>query len=458
MASTFPEIDGKDVGVYVGLIASSFAAAQFATNFFWGWFSDRVGRKPVIMIGTLLTAACLIAFGFCRTLAQAIIMQVLMGLVNGNQGVVSTCLGEITDRSNQSRAFVYLPALYGIGAITGPLLGGLATATLFPNYPYLSPNLLSAGILLVDFLVLAIFLEESLEGARDLPPLNERIVSLFAWAWQLMSASRPSYLRRGKKRLSWANVTRDVDAEPPLISEETASSRSSQDESPSLGFPAPSTAILGRETSLLLFSYLVFQLSNVAYNSLYPIFGQTAPPMGRNLSIEEIGLSLSFAGLVAIIFQVGLFNLLHERMGNRVTYRASIGGFVLAFFLMPWVGYKNGDGVFGSSIGKVWLWIELGFILLVKTVAAVGGLTSVLLLVSPILEPGFEHSFPNYSTRLRIPRLITLCSVRSMDLRRHYLRQVEPLVHSFRAVSSPLLRAFGLKERLWFSACLAASR
>jgi len=129
MALSFPEVSKGQVGLYVGLIASCFALAQFTTNFFWGWLSDRIGRKPVVVLGTVLTAACFIAFGFCRTLWQAILVQILMGLVNGNQGIISTCLGEITDRSNQSRAFTYLPVVYGIGAITGPAVGGLLRKT-----------------------------------------------------------------------------------------------------------------------------------------------------------------------------------------------------------------------------------------------------------------------------------------------------------------------------------------
>ncbi|KAG9719876.1 MFS general substrate transporter, partial [Aureobasidium melanogenum] len=159
MASTFPEVKDGQVGLYVGLIASSFALAQFATNFFWGWLSDRIGRKPVVLMGTLLTACCFVIFGFSRTLWQAIFAQTLMGLVNGNQGVISTCLGEITDRSNQSRAFTYLPVVYGIGGITGPLVGGLLVFETIPwsgkpnPYPYLAPNALSAGVLLIDFVL-----------------------------------------------------------------------------------------------------------------------------------------------------------------------------------------------------------------------------------------------------------------------------------------------------------------
>lgn len=391
MATGFPEVGPGQVGLYVGLIASSFALAQFATNFFWGWLSDRIGRKPVILMGTLFTAACFVAFGFCRTLWQAIVVQALMGFVNGNQGVVSTMLGEITDRSNQSKAFTYLPVIYGLGGITGPLVGGLLVSDQRARnpYQYLPPNLVSAAVLVVDLVIAMIFLEESLEEAKELPPLSKRVGGLFSWVWQFASSSRPSYLKvRGHNHRhhdSTPHRTGDgaVDGDDD---DESDSDTASQASMPIM-FPHHATGltskqVLNRDTILLLSSYLIFQLSNISYNSLYPIFAQADPPTGRNLSPEEIGLSLAFAGIVTIVFQIGFFAKLRERMGNKTTYRVGLGGFVLAFLMMPWVGYKksdNGDG--GISSGKASLWAELGFILLVKTVAAVGGLTSALLLV-----------------------------------------------------------------------------
>lgn len=403
MASTFPEVKEGQVGVYVGTIASSFALAQFTTNFFWGWLSDRIGRKPVVLIGTLLTAACFVAFGFCRTLWQAILVQVLMGLVNGNQGVVSTCLGEITDRSNQSRAFIYLPVIYGLGGITGPVLGGLlvsenARPSLTDPYPYKWPNLVSAAVLIVDLAVTMIFLEESLDEARDLPPLGKRVGNLFSWAWQFASSSRPSYLRIpdiGNKSSS----RRGGDATMDEYDEDDSDSDSASQ--PSLPTMLPHhTAelthgqIFNKDTVLLMSTYLIFQLSNISYNSLYPIFGQAAPPRGRSLSPEEIGFSLAFAGAVTIVFQLGFFGRLREKMGNKVTYRVCLAGIALAFLLTPWVGYKNmknGDG--GVSSGKTWLFIEIGFVLLVKSLAAVGCLTSFLLLVFYIFHT--NGTFPS---------------------------------------------------------------
>ena len=346
----------------------------------------------MILMGTVFTAICFVAFGFCRTLWQAIIVQVLMGMLNGNQGVVPTCLGEITDRSNQSKAFTYLPVLYGLGGITGPIVGGLLVSkTKKTSYPYLPPNLVSAAILVIDLIFTMIFLEESLEEAKNLPPLGKRMGNLYSWVWQFISSSRPSYLRLGREGHSHHHHavshptrggTADDDDDESLDSE-----TDSQASMPTM-FPDHATEltrkqVFNRDTILLLSTYMIFQLSSISYNSLYPIFAQAAPPTGRNLSPEEIGISLAFAGGVTIIFQVGIFGKLREKMGNKSSYRAGLAGFVVAFMLMPWVGYKdarNGDG--GLSSGKVWLWVELGLVLLVKTVATVGGLTSFLLMVS----------------------------------------------------------------------------
>jgi MFS family permease len=387
MAGTFPEVKPGQEGLYVGLIASSFALAQFATNFGWGWLSDRIGRKPVVLIGTALTAACFVAFGFCRTLWQAISVQVLMGLVNGNQGVISTCLGEITDRSNQSRAFTYLPVIYGIGGITGPALGGLMVFYKNPfdkskanPYPYLFPNLFSAAVLVVDLVLTMIFLEESLEEAKDLPPLTERVENLFAWLWQFTGSShRPTYLRKFIGRAKSDGDNRS----------ETASQTSVSNFLPNVtGESLSAKAVLNKDTILLLGTFFIFQLSNIAYNSLYPVFAEARPPTGRNLSTEEVGLSLAFAGLVTIVFQVGIFGTVREKLGNKISYRVSMAGFVVAFLLMPWVGYRDGTG-FGQ--GRVWIWVELGIALVIKTVAAVGGLTSALLLVRLTFSYDYSH-------------------------------------------------------------------
>jgi len=397
MVAGFPGTDSSRIGLYVGAIGSAFASAQFTTGYFWGWLSDRIGRKPVILLGTLLTSLCFVAFGFCGKFWEAVVVQGLIGLVNGNQGVVSTCLGEITDRRNQSRAFVWLPVIYGIGAITGPAMGGLLVMEKNPwgkgknPYPYLLPNMLAAAILMIDFVLTSIFLEESLDEARELPPLKERFNTLFAWMWQFISgATRPTYVRRRNFRRHRRGSMGSTGRRHGSMDSYTDAGDDSERES-LLSLPEvftqntaalTSKAILNRNSLLLLGTYLVFQLSSIGFNTLYPIFAFAPPPIGRGISARSIGISLSAAGMATIFFQVFVFGKLKERVGNKATYGAGLGVFAVAMAAMPFVCYRDSAPLFGIGTGEVWMWIELGSILLLKTIASVGGLTSALLLIT----------------------------------------------------------------------------
>jgi hypothetical protein len=144
--------------------------------------------------------------------------------------------------------------------------------------------------------------------------------------------------------------------------------------------------LVNRNTVSLLGTYLVFQLANISFNSLYPIFASAPPPTGRELGPGTIGLSLSFAGVVTILFQLFLFQKLKARVGNLGTYRYSLLGMAISMALMPWIGHLDGKPLFGSGTGRFWLYAELGMVLVLKNICAVGGLSSVMLLVRPSHE------------------------------------------------------------------------
>ena len=278
--------------------------------------------------------------------------------------------------------------VYGIGGITGPLIGGILVrpvtgepsgpiTELFAKNPYLLPNVVSAGVLLLDFLFITLLLDESLKEARKLPPLGERVKNLFVWLWEFTSSSRPSYIRVSQ---NYRDEEEDEGEEhsPPYLTDNSGSS-SPPALFPELAAPAPYISILTPPIVVFLITYAIFNLSNVSYNSLYPIFVSSPPPIGRGLSPKEIGFSLSFVGVVSIIFQLLLFGPLLARLGNLWGYRLALGGFVAAFWATPFVGYI--DSADGQS-AKILPWIELYSVLLLKTVAAVVGLTCAMLLIT----------------------------------------------------------------------------
>ena len=65
MVASMPGIPVGESGLYVGLVASAFALAQLSTNFLWGYASDVIGRKPVLLMGTFSLMCCFCVFAAC---------------------------------------------------------------------------------------------------------------------------------------------------------------------------------------------------------------------------------------------------------------------------------------------------------------------------------------------------------------------------------------------------------
>lgn len=384
MVGSFAEIDEQKVGLYVGLLASAFAMAQLTTNLFWGYLSDVVGRKPVMLLGTTLLCACFAVFGFCTRYWHAIVVHVAMGLLNGNAAVVPTCLGELTDRSNQSRAFTWLPVVYSLGSITGPALGGLLVGKLDgAAYPFLAPNVLGASLLALSVVVLAIWYEETLEDRAD---PAEWPASL-RWLLCCLKRTKGKVLRQGGRRASGGEHAGDEQQGLLTSAPGEGERRDSADDGKGPSDPATWKQLWNRTTILVLVTYLIFQVSNISFSSLYPLFASGPPPTGRDLRAGVIGVSLSVAGIFTILFQLFLYPMLKAKLGNLGTYRISLVGFVVSMALMPFVGYRDSPPPFGVGNSTLWLYFEMGAVLVIKNICAVGGLSSVMLLVSVTPRP-----------------------------------------------------------------------
>lgn len=75
--------DNRQIAVYVGMVTSSFAFAEFSSGVAWGRISDKVGRKPVLLAGLAGTALSMLVFGFASSLPVALLGRALGGLLNG---------------------------------------------------------------------------------------------------------------------------------------------------------------------------------------------------------------------------------------------------------------------------------------------------------------------------------------------------------------------------------------
>lgn len=75
--------DPNKISVYAGMVTSAFTLAEFSTGVMWGRFSDKVGRKPILLMGLTGTAISALIFGFAPSLSVALFARALGGLLNG---------------------------------------------------------------------------------------------------------------------------------------------------------------------------------------------------------------------------------------------------------------------------------------------------------------------------------------------------------------------------------------
>lgn len=80
--------DPARVGYYAGLIQSLFFATEALTVLHWSRLSDRVGRKPVLLVGLSGCCVSMVLFGLSRTFWTIVLSRCLCGLLNGNIGVI----------------------------------------------------------------------------------------------------------------------------------------------------------------------------------------------------------------------------------------------------------------------------------------------------------------------------------------------------------------------------------
>lgn len=82
-------------GHKAGYLAGVYFVGNFAGSLMWGWISDRIGRRPVLLFGVTSTIACELFFGFSQNFTWAIMARLLWGMLNGNIGVVKTYVSEV---------------------------------------------------------------------------------------------------------------------------------------------------------------------------------------------------------------------------------------------------------------------------------------------------------------------------------------------------------------------------
>ncbi len=151
----------------IGLLMSVYSFCQFLFSPFWGSLSDRIGRRPVILLSLVGGGFSYLMFAFAQSLWVLFAARALAGVFGGNISTAHAYIADVTTSEDRSKGMGLLGAAFGLGFIFGPLLGGLlsvAGAELGSAPPFgpSFPALGAAAICLLNAALAFFVLEESL--------------------------------------------------------------------------------------------------------------------------------------------------------------------------------------------------------------------------------------------------------------------------------------------------------
>ncbi|KAH9901278.1 MFS general substrate transporter [Cubamyces lactineus] len=350
--------DHSKIGFYSGLVESSFAIAQVVSIYQWARVSDTIGRRPVVLLGIFGIGLATLFMGVSTTLGGVILARCLGGLFSGNIAVIHSVLGEITDSTNQSIAFPLYGLCWPLGAIIGPLMGGLLSnpATKFPQwfdtelfrrYPYLLPCLAAAAIAFAGCTYGYFYLGETHPNLQ--PRKKENIP---------MSECRDGSFEKPSEPASVQQLLKI-----PVVRALCLSGAG-------LSFIAT-----GFDVTFVLFCYTSLPQGGLAFNA------------------TQIGYALSISGLISILLQLLVMPIVLRRVDHARMYNFCMGLWPFCFVLLPGLNILARWGALDEAFGvlapttRALVWLGIGLILSISRTAALAFSVSMILVKDSAPNP-----------------------------------------------------------------------
>jgi MFS family permease len=108
----------------LGLIFASYAAAQFVCAPLWGRLSDRIGRRPVLLVTIAGTGLSLLGLALAHSLGTIFAARIAGGVFAANVSVAAAYVTDVTPEEERTRWMGLLGACFGVGFVLGPALAG----------------------------------------------------------------------------------------------------------------------------------------------------------------------------------------------------------------------------------------------------------------------------------------------------------------------------------------------
>jgi DHA1 family tetracycline resistance protein-like MFS transporter len=143
----------RNIALYIGIMTALYAIMQFTFAPMLGALSDNLGRRPVLLISLAGAAINYVVMAFAPQLWMLILGRAIAGLTSANVSVATAYITDISPEDTRARRFGLLNAMFGIGFIIGPVLGGLL-GDYWLRLPFIAAAVLNGCNLVLAYLIL----------------------------------------------------------------------------------------------------------------------------------------------------------------------------------------------------------------------------------------------------------------------------------------------------------------
>lgn len=176
----------------VGALFACFSACQLVSGPALGRLSDRIGRRPVLIMSQVGTLAGLLVLGFAQSLPMLFLGRMLDGATAGNLSIAQAYITDVTRPEERTRSYALIGIAFGFGFLVGPAASGL----LAKHYGFGAPPLVAAGLSALSIVLTATLVHEPPKRAAigvdrssalarlfRLPAPRAHLLELFAYAF-----------------------------------------------------------------------------------------------------------------------------------------------------------------------------------------------------------------------------------------------------------------------------------
>lgn len=269
-----------------GALFSVFSFMQLIFSPLWGRLSDRVGRRPIMMMSTFGAVLAYLLFAFSTSLAMLFASRILAGMMGGNISTAQAAISDSTPADQRAAGMGLIGAAFGIGFVLGPAMAsGLA-----------SPGVLEWASQLAAQWAPDSFLPALVSTPFGLPGIVAAIMSAISFVWVVWALPETA----PRKVAAQEEVTKHdspMRARPSVFSPRFWRQLVDQQRQTG-GFLIP-----------LLITYLLLSFGEASLYAAFPLLAEAK----LGLAPQDVGIQFFYIGMIAVIVQGGLIRPLTKR-------------------------------------------------------------------------------------------------------------------------------------------------